>query len=42
MPRRNEEYEISLFMHAQQTIEETLNQFHARLQQLEKKCNFEN
>ena len=41
-PRRNEEYEIFTFRQAQQEAGETLDQFHARPQQLAKNCNFQN
>ena len=43
-PRRNTEYEISVFRQTQQLPDggETLDQFHARLQQLSKNCNFAN
>ena len=40
MPRRNE-YEVT-FRQAKQIVGETLDQCHARLQQLAKKCNFQN
>ncbi|KAI0224309.1 hypothetical protein LSAT2_024698, partial [Lamellibrachia satsuma] len=40
--RRNEEYEIFTFRQAQQQARETLDLFHARLQQLAKNCNFQN
>ena len=43
-PRRNTEYEIFVFRQTQQLPDgrETLDQFHARLQQLSKNCNFAN
>ena len=40
-PRRNEEYEVFTFRQTQQKSEETLDQFHARLQQISKNCNFQ-
>ena len=42
--RRNVEYEIFVFRQTQQLPDagETLDQFHARLQQLSKNCNFAN
>ena len=40
-PRRNEEYEVFTFRQTQQKSEETIDQFHARLQQMSKNCNFE-
>ena len=39
-PRRNEEYEVFTFRQAQQNDGEILDQCHARLQQLTRKCNF--
>ena len=39
-PRRNEEYEVFTFRQAQQNAGETLDEFHARLQQLARNCNF--
>ena len=43
-PRRNTEYEIFVFRQTQQLPDggETLDQFHARLQQLSKNSNFAN
>ena len=40
-PWRNEEYEVFTFRQTQQKSGETIDQFHARLQQMCKKCNFE-
>ena len=40
-PRRNEEYEVFTFRQTQQKSGETIDQFHARLQQMSKNCNFE-
>ena len=40
-PRRNEEYEVFTFRQTQQKSGETLDQFHARLQQISKNCNFQ-
>ena len=40
-PRRNEEYEVFTFRQTQQISGETIDQFHARLQQMSKNCNFE-
>ena len=40
-PRRNEEYEVFTFRQTQQKSGETLDQFHARLQQTSKNCNFQ-
>ena len=40
-PRRNEEYEVFTFRQTQQKSGETIDEFHARLQQMSKNCNFQ-
>ena len=40
-PRRNEEYEVFTFRQTQHKSGETIDQFHARLQQMSKNCNFQ-
>ena len=41
-PKRNIEFEVFTFRQAQQKNEESLDQFHAKLQQLAKNCEFAN